>query len=104
GGPKGGELDRLAEEPDRERHEDRERDDFLKDLELSDVKFCVADTVGRHLEQILEQGDAPAYKSGDVPSMVIQAFEVPVPGKGHEDIGSDKQQGCFCENGQVHNW
>lgn len=67
--------------------EDRQGNDFLHDFELRQAHLGVADAIGRHLDQILDAGDAPADQRGDVLRAVAQAFEMGVPSECHEDIG-----------------
>lgn len=85
-------------EEEREEREDRERDDFLDDLELPDgerpAELGRTDAVGRNLETILEQGDAPAQQNdGRQPEPFEPRLErdVPVPGQRHESVGDDEQ-------------
>ncbi len=51
----------------------------------------MADAVCRHLETILRGGDQPADKDG-LPQRRILIFEMPIPGKGHKDVGDGKQK------------
>ena len=48
------------------------------------------DPVGRHLKTILEECDAPARQNHD-PQRRILVLEMPIPGKGHEDVGDGEQ-------------
>lgn len=73
--------------------EDGQRDDFLKNLELSDVHDLMTDTVCGDLDQVFEQCDAPADQRGDQPWFLSQVLQVTVPGDGHEDITEQKQSG-----------
>ena len=91
-GPDEVEAEFLAHEEQGERHEDGERDDFLKDLELGERERGVADAVRRHLKQILEQGDPPADDGGQPPRLARHVFEVPVPGERHEAVRADQQK------------
>src|SRR5690606_31765002 len=52
-------LQRLLHVQHAERHEDREGDDLLHDLQLPDRELGVTDAIGRHHDQVFEQGDAP---------------------------------------------
>jgi len=45
----------------------------------------------RHLKQVLEQGDPPAYQGGDIPGPVSQRTEMAVPGERHEQVGENQQ-------------
>src|SRR5262249_101667 len=46
--------------------------------------------------------DAPAHDCGNVPSLVVQILEVPIPGKRHEHIGGNQQQRRLHKNGRAH--
>src|SRR5687767_9466830 len=46
--------DRLLNIEERERHEHRQRDHLLEDLQLPQLQLRVADAVGRDLNEILE--------------------------------------------------
>ena len=61
---------------DGKRHEDRQGDNFLHDLELRQIQRAVAQTIGGHLEEIFEQGDTPARQGGDVPGSVVEVAQV----------------------------
>ena len=54
------EAEFLAHVEQRERHEDREGDDLLHDLQLGERERGIADAVRRHLQQIFKEGNAPA--------------------------------------------
>ena len=82
------EPDRLPHVEDRERDEDAEGDDLLDDLQLGQREPPVAEPVGRHLDQVFEEGDAPAHQDGDQPVPGAQVPQVRVPGEGHENIGN----------------
>jgi hypothetical protein len=45
-----------------------------------------ADTIGRHLQQILEQRNAPAGNGGQIPRPISHVPQVGVPRKCHEDV------------------
>ena len=73
-------------------HEDGQRDHFLENLELGQADpALISDAVGRHLEQIIHQGDAPADQGGNPPRFVLQILEVGIPREGHEIIGNQEQ-------------
>src|SRR5206468_6619065 len=55
-----------------EGHEDAQRDDFLEDLELAELQLGVADAVGGHLEQVLEQRDPPAHERRHDPWLLAE--------------------------------
>ena len=73
-----------------ENGEDRERDDFLDSLELRAVKFVRADAVRGHLETVFEEGDPPT-REYYLPERFAAVFQVPVPRKGHENVGDSEQ-------------
>src|SRR6185369_4157746 len=58
-GPQVVPLERLVHVENRKRHEHRQRDDLLQDLELAQRHLGVADAVARHLDEVFEQRDAP---------------------------------------------
>ena len=95
-------------ENQREQREDRERDHFLDDFQLPDrerpAELRRPDAVGRNLEAVFEQGDAPAEQYD---SQHAEAFElgfecdVAVPGERHEDVRNDEEpdrQKAFAEH------
>ena len=95
-------LDRLALEDEKDDEgENRQGDGFLDDFKLHQVErpaiALESDTVGRYGEAILEEGDAPG-KQDDADQRPARGdfhllqFEVPVPGKGHENIGTDQHK------------
>jgi len=84
-------LERLAHVPEREGHEDRECDYFLNDLQLRQRHHRVADAIGRHLEQILEQRDTPARERCDEPGLAAEILEMGIPGESHEYVGQAQQ-------------
>ena len=51
----------------------------------------VPDAVGGHLQQVLEEGNAPAQQRGDVPRPVLEGLQVTVPGNGHEQVGGHQE-------------
>lgn len=80
----------------------RERDAFLDDLQLHQIKRAAvsdeADAIGWHHETVFQKGDAPGKEhngvdgpSGEVDGLDGLQFEMQVPGTGHEDIGNEKQ-------------
>ena len=85
-------------EDDGEDREDQQGDDLLDHFEFPDRKGAsqlgAADAVGRDLETVFEQGDAPAEQYD---SQHAEAFElgfecdVAVPGERHEGVRYDEQ-------------
>ena len=51
----------FLHEEDRKRNKNQKSYHFLKDFELPKVHHLESNSVRRHLNQILEEGDAPAY-------------------------------------------
>jgi hypothetical protein len=100
-GPEVVPLERLVHVEHREGHEDRQRDDLLRDLQLRQrVAAGVPDAVGRHLQQVLEQRDAPAQQRGHEPGLVGQVLQVAVPGEGHEHVAQHEQPEGLHGQGQ----
>ena len=93
-------FERLVQIEHRERDEHGQRDDLLHDLELAHAELCMADAVGRHLQQVFEQRDAPTHQGRHVPRRRGQILQVPIPGKGHEDIACHQQQDGLQRDGQ----
>ena len=75
----------FAEVVDGEDSEDSQGDDLLNDFKLGGREGSGTDAVGRNLQAVLEEGDAPADKD-DFPERDIFVLEVSVPGDGHEDV------------------
>ena len=78
-----------------------ERNHFLYHFELYERKRTAvvhyAESVGRHLTNVLEQGNSPREENDEHQGPMFAdtrflKFQVAVPGKGHEDVGTDKQQ------------
>src|SRR5215469_13368719 len=67
------------------------RDDFLDGFELRGVEFVGADAVGRDRKAVCEEGNAPTGDD-DFPERFATVLEVPVPGKGHKDVGDGKAE------------
>ena len=87
-----------AHEDQGEDREDREGDSLLDDLQLPDregtSELGRADTVGRNLKTVLEQGNAPAEEHDGHQTEAFEfGFEcdVSVPGQRHEGVGDDEQ-------------
>ena len=65
----------------------------------------MADAIRRHLETILDKGNAPAHQNRNSQGRVL-VLQMPVPGDGHEDVGhrqqKDRVHGLLSEkvNGQ----
>lgn len=81
-----------------EQREDRERDHLLDDFQFPDrerpAELRRPDAVGRNLEAVFEQGDAPAEQyDGQYAEAFELGFEcdVAVPGERHESVRQDEQ-------------
>jgi hypothetical protein len=61
--------------------------DFLDRLELSGREHAVPDTIGRNLETIFKERDAPADQNDNEKRRAF-VFQVAVPRKSHKDIGN----------------
>ena len=75
-------------------------DDFLQNLQLNQGEGAAvvqkADAIGGHLTHIFKQGDAPRKKDDRYQGPILAharllQLEMPVPGKGHEYVGTDEQ-------------
>ena len=73
-------LERLVHVKDGKGNEHRQADDFLDDFQLRQGKRAVANAIGRHLQQVFEQGNAPAGQSRHIPCLVAGVFQVGIPG------------------------
>jgi hypothetical protein len=86
--------ERIAEVSNGENREYREGDDFLDGLKLRAGKFVGAKTIGRDLEAVFKEGDAPTGED-DLPQGRTAVFEVTVPGEGHKNVGyGEKDDGA----------
>lgn len=90
----------VFEEQGGEKGKHHQGNDFLQHFEFDQRKgtavFAEADAVGGYLEKIFEQGNAPADEYNGHQAQIAEPlhfmeFEVAVPGKGHEDVGKNKQ-------------
>ena len=84
-----------------EHGEHNERDDLLDDLELHQRERPAitrkTNAVGRYLARVFGQRDSPRKEDDGVERPVgddfhFLQFQVPVPGKGHEDVGHNEQE------------
>ena len=98
-GPEEIEAQRLAHVKDGEGDEDGEGDHLLEDLQLPQVHYRIAQAVGRDLDQVFQEGDAPTGQGGQVPGFAAQVFQMGIPGEGHEEIGQGQQDGAFDDDG-----
>jgi hypothetical protein len=49
-----------------------------------------ADAIGRNLQNILKEGNAPADHDDEKQGFCVEVFQMPVPGERHEQIGEDQ--------------
>ena len=70
--------------------EDGEGDDFLDDFQLVGGEGVAAPAVGRDLQNVFEEGDAPTDEDDDQDGLILE-FEMAVPSHGHEDVGAGQQ-------------
>ncbi len=87
--------------------EDRECDHLLDNFKLPEVKrpsvTGKAHTVGRYLEHVFKEGDAPADEDNSLNSQIAEAIntlelQMTIPGQGHKGIGQGKEEDgkqCF---------
>ena len=89
----------------REHAKNRERDDFLDDLKLQRRIDRTAPAVGRHLEAVFKQRDAPAHEDDDEQRLVLE-LQMAIPRERHENVRASQQHdGQPAGLGQVvHNF
>lgn len=80
--------DLLFHVQDGKRHEHRQRDDLLKNLELPQRHDLMTDAIGGHLDQVFKEGDPPADKRGNQPGFGRHVFQVTVPRERHEHVAA----------------
>src|SRR5262245_45044856 len=85
----------------RKRHEHRERDHFLHHFQLAKFECPETDAIGRHLQHVLEERDAPARENGDDEGPGTQVPKVCVPGKRHEHVRKDQQHDGLDDDGWI---
>ena len=61
---------------------------------MDSIEFAMPDSVRRHLKTILDEGNSPTRKNRNPQGRVL-ILEVPIPGKGHEDVGNGQQGNCL---------
>jgi hypothetical protein len=81
--------------------EDYEGDDFLEHFELEGAEAAgVTDAVGRHHQAVFKKSNTPTEQDS-FPQWPALLLQVIVPGKGHEDVGSEeKKEGSHGVNGE----
>jgi hypothetical protein len=89
-------FERIAKIGDGEDGENRQGDDLLNRFQLGAREFVGTKTIGRYLEAIFEESDAPT-RNYHLPQRRVPVFQVAVPRKSHEDIRNcqkdDRAQG-----------
>ena len=81
----------LAKIEDRKSGEDRERDDFLDDLELRRRIKRVAPAIRRHHQDVFKERNAPACEDDRHERFAFE-FQMPIPRERHEDIRAEQQR------------
>ena len=79
----------------------KERDDFLKDLELPERQLPVSNPVGRHLQHVFEERDTPAHEDRHHERLRAEVFQVRVPRERHEDVRADQEQNGLEKGGHA---
>jgi hypothetical protein len=51
----------------------------------------MANTIGGYLQQVFKKRQAPTQQRCQHPVLMIQLFQVRIPGKGHEHITANQQ-------------
>lgn len=82
----------LAHIPYGKARKNNHSNDFLHDFKLAQRELSVPVSVRGNLQDIFEKGDAPACEYRDKKRFIIEIFQVPVPGKSHENIRADKKE------------
>ena len=82
--------DFFAEIQNGEGAKDGERDDLLDDFELGGGINRVAPAIGRHLEQVFEERDAPAHQNNEQQRLALE-LQVAVPRDGHKNVRAGQQ-------------
>ena len=80
-------VQRFAQHRHHEPAEDQQRDRLLRDLELPcGPAMGKSDAIGRDRKTIFDQRDAPADQDDHNERLGHSAFQVPIPGDGHEEV------------------
>jgi hypothetical protein len=82
--------DFLAEVQDRKDAKDRQRDDFLDDLQLRGGINRVAPAIGWHLQQVFEERDAPTGQDDQQQRLAFE-FQMAVPRERHKHVRAGQQ-------------
>src|SRR5690606_26542038 len=82
-GPEEVQLHLLIHVEHRERHEHRQRDRLLEDLQLRQRQHGIADAIRGNLQHVLEKGNAPAEEDCHHERTRAQVAQMRVPGKRH---------------------
>src|SRR5882757_5723179 len=69
----------------------RQRDHLLNHLQLIRREGLRADPVGRYLQAVLKEGDAPTDQN-HLPKRHLAKLQVPVPREGHKNVRANQQQ------------
>jgi hypothetical protein len=102
GGPGVVPRERSSHVEEGEGCEDGEGDDLLENFQLGEGEGAMADAVGGHLEEVLEESDAPADGDGEEKGLGFEVLEVGIPSEGHEEVGDEEEADGFGEgHGEV---
>ena len=91
-GPQVIELERLFHVEHGKRYKHRQGQHFLQNFELAQVQLLVANAVGRHLQQVFKQRNAPTDQGGNKPGLGTEFAQVGIPGKGHKNVAQQQQK------------
>src|SRR5258708_2793332 len=80
----------FLQEGDGEDDEHRDGNRLLNDFQLKAAKYAEAPAIGGHRKAILQQGDQPGYEDGLPKGPRVAVLKMPIPGKGHENIGTEQ--------------
>lgn len=62
----------------------------------------MADAIGRYLEQIFKESDAPGNQRRKPPGFFVEVLEVRIPGESHENVRQRQQNHRLPEDGDMH--
>ena len=87
---RGGPVQMLAKVEGGKDAEDGQGDDLLDHFELVGREAARAPAVGRNLQALLEEGDAPTDENHH-PQRYLPVLQVAIPGEGHKNIRKEHQ-------------
>ena len=84
--------DFFAEVKNRKHAKDRERDDFLNDLQLRDGINRIAPAIGGNHENVFKESDAPTREDDQPQRQTFESrVQIAIPCERHENIRADQQ-------------